>query len=74
MPKTRVYLICIEGQKKTAISRIVVYFLPEVRIDQTQILWSQAGAQMLLYYIIFFVKECIASVYSCLAMYAEQDP
>jgi len=39
----------MEGQKKTAINRVVVRFLAEVRIDQTQILWSQAGVQVLFY-------------------------
>jgi len=69
-----VHLVCIEGQKKTAINRIVVCFLAEVRIEQTQILWSQAGVQVLLYKIIFGVKEFIPSVYICLAMFVEQDP
>lgn len=44
-----VYLICMEGHKKTAINCIAVCFLAVVRIDQTKILWSQVGVQVLLY-------------------------
>jgi len=66
--------MCMEGEKKTAINRIVFCVLAEVQTEKTQILWLQARVQILLYQIIYGVKESIASVYSCLATFAEQDP